>query len=141
MHKFSTRSRQRLAGVDPLLIAIMVYGISDSPHDFGIPEDGGLRTAERQAELFAQGRTKPGAIITQVDGVRKRSRHQPAADGMGKAVDIFAFVDGKASWDAKYYEPIARHLQKVAMAIFNVELEWGGDWPNFKDLPHFQIKG
>jgi len=141
MHKLSTRSRQRLAGVDPLLIAIMVYGITDSPYDFGIPEDGGLRTAKRQADLYAKGRTTPGPVVTHVDGVKKKSRHQPAEDDMGKAVDIFAFVNGNATWEARYYEPIARHLQKVAMAVFGVELEWGGDWEGFKDLPHFQIKG
>jgi hypothetical protein len=65
--------------------------------------------------------------------MKKRSRHQD-----GDAFDIYAFVDGKASWDPKHYEPIARHLQTVALD-FGVVLEWGGDWVKL-DRPHFQIK-
>ena len=39
----------------------------------------------------------------------------------------------------KYMEPIARHLQKVALDEFGIELQWGFDlWK--KDGAHFQIK-
>ena len=57
----------------------------------------------------------------------------------GKAFDLFAYVDGKATWDPKYYGPIADHLKKVAMDLFCGKLYWGGDWRK-KDLPHFEIK-
>ena len=80
-------------------------------------------------------RAVEGKKITNADGVNNKSYHQS-----GKAFDIYAFVEGKATWDHKYYEPIARHLQKVAKDKFGVDLEWGGDWDKFKDLPHFQIK-
>lgn len=134
-YKLSDRSKERLKGVNPVLIQIIETALADSPIDFGIPPDGGLRTAARQKELYAQGRTKPGAVITQVDGVNRKSVHQS-----GNAFDIYAYVDGAASWKHEHYEPIARHLQKVAKEQFGVELEWGGDWTKFKDLPHFQIK-
>jgi hypothetical protein len=43
-----------------------------------------LRTAARQAQLFAQGRTTPGAIVTQLDGrPGNESRHQS-----GNAADL-----------------------------------------------------
>ena len=132
--KLSNRSLERLKGIEPILIDIITEGIKDSPIDFGIPQDGGLRTAKRQAEMYAQGRTVAGNKITNADGVNKKSYHQS-----GKAFDIYAFVDGKASWEHKHYEPIARHLQKVALEKFGVKLDWGGDWTSFKDLPHFQI--
>ena len=135
-YKLSKRSKDRLAGVNPVLVAIIEAAIVDSPIDFGIPPDGGLRTAARQQELYAQGRTKPGPIITHTDGVEKKSIHQS-----GNAFDVFAVVNGTASWEARHYAPIARHLQKVAKERFGVELEWGGDWTKFKDLPHFQLKG
>lgn len=134
-YQLSAKSKERLAGVNPVLIQIIEAAIADSPIDFGIPPDGGLRTAARQGELYAQGRTKPGAKITQVDGVNRKSVHQS-----GNAFDIYAVVDGKATWEHAHYAPIARHLQKVAKEQFGVELEWGGDWTKFKDLPHFQIK-
>jgi peptidoglycan L-alanyl-D-glutamate endopeptidase CwlK len=28
---------------------------------------------------------------------------------------------------------------KAASAELNIPIEWGGDWKNFKDLPHFQL--
>lgn len=132
MYKLSHTSIRRIKYIKPVLIDILLEGIKDSPFDFGIPLYGGLRTKERQEYLYSIGRTseldrKPITWTT-------NSYHMT-----GKAFDIFAYVDGKATWEHKYYEPIARHLQKVAKDLFCIELEWGGDW-NKKDLPHFQFK-
>lgn len=134
-YKLSQRSYDRLKGIDPILLDIITEGIKQSPFDFGIPMYGGYRTTAEQQKLYSKGRTSAGKKVTWVDGVNKKSYHQS-----GKAFDIYAYVDGKASWDKKYYEPIARHLQKVAKECYNIKLEWGGDWTKFKDLPHFQIK-
>ena len=133
MYNLSSTSKRRIVGIKPVLIDILLEGIKDSPYDFGIPLDGGLRTKERQEYLYSIGRTteldrKPITWTT-------KSYHIT-----GKAFDIFAYVDGKATWEHKYYEPIARHLQKVAKDLFCIELEWGGDFKRVKDLPHFQIK-
>ncbi len=55
----------------------------------------------------------------------------------GNAFDIYAYVDGRASWDRKYLEPIARHLIEVA-SKHGIVLNWGYDlWK--KDGAHFQI--
>ena len=132
MFKLSKTSRQRLHGIKPELIAIIETAIKTSPIDFGIPQDGGLRSAYRQNEMYAQGRTKAGAKITNADGFKKLSRHQS-----GEAFDIYAFVDGKASWDIAHLTIIASHLIEVAKAN-GVELEWGGTW-KMRDFPHFQI--
>ena len=126
--KLSKRSYERLNGIDAILIAILTEAIKESPYDFGIPRDGGLRTAERQKELFDKG-------VSKADGYKKKSYHQS-----GKAFDIYAFVGGEASWDKGALTHIARHIIKVAKEQFDVELEWGGDWKSFKDYPHFQIK-
>ena len=64
MYKLSTRSRGRIDGINPILIEIIEEAIKESPFDFGIPEHGGLRTDEEQIEMYAQGRTKPGRIVT-----------------------------------------------------------------------------
>ena len=133
MPQLSKTSRERLKGIKPVLIDIIEAAIVTSPIDFGIPQDGGLRTAYRQNEMYAQGRTKSGAKITNADGFKKISRHQS-----GEAFDIYAFVDGKASWDVNHLTTAARHLQAVALT-FGVELEYGGDWKKFSDFPHLQI--
>lgn len=135
MYKLSDTSRKRLEGIKPILITIIEDAIKTSPIDFGIPQDGGLRSAARQNSMYAQGRTdmsKPK--ITNADGYKKISRHQS-----GEAFDIYAYVDGKASWNINHLTTIARHIQKVAKT-HGIDLEWGGDWISFKDYPHFQIR-
>lgn len=128
--KLSNRSLSRLQDVETVLIAIVVEGIIDSPYDFGIPRYGGKRTVKEQIEMYAQGRTKKGRIVTWT----LKSYHKT-----GRAFDIFAYVDGRASWDMEHLEPIARHLQKIAKDRYNINLEWGFDlWG--KDGAHFQIK-
>lgn len=54
--------------------------LADTPYEPYIFE--GYRTPERQAELYAQGRTKPGAIVT--NAAPGESRHNS-----GNAVDIY----------------------------------------------------
>ena len=44
----------------------------------GIVITYGVRTVKEQSDLFAKGRTKPGKIVTNCDGVIKRSKHQIA---------------------------------------------------------------
>lgn len=128
MYKLSKRSFERLNGIDAILVAILVEGIKESPFDFGIPRSGGLRTAEEQKELFLDKKSK-------ADGYIKKSYHQS-----GKAFDIYAYINGTASWDKEKLTKIARHLQKVAKEQFNIKLEWGGDWSMYVDMPHFQIR-
>jgi peptidoglycan L-alanyl-D-glutamate endopeptidase CwlK len=126
-YKLSKRSYQRLNGVDAILIAIVTEAVKESPYDFGIPRDGGLRTAERQKELYDK-------RVSRADGTVNKSYHQT-----GKAFDIYAYVDGKASWDKSQLKAIAEHIMEVAKNEFNINLTWGGNWKSFQDMPHFQI--
>lgn len=126
--QFSKRSLERMEGVDPRLKEIAKHAITISKIDFGIPQDGGLRTAERQAELFADGKSK-------ADGVKKKSRHQS-----GMALDVYAYVEGKASWEKEHLAMVAAAMLQSA-SILGYKLEWGGLWRSFVDMPHFQIHG
>lgn len=132
----NTSSLERLKGVNSILIDILISAHKTSPHRFEIPRDGGVRTTERQQELYSYGRTdKSKKIVTQADGIKKKSIHQS-----GNAFDIFILLpDGKTSWDKKLLTVTARHIQKVAKEEFNIDLTWGGDWTKFKDMPHFQL--
>jgi hypothetical protein len=131
-YKLSKRSLNNAEGIDSVLIDILTEGITNSPFDYGVPSGGGFRTDKDQIKMYAIGRT------THLDRSpvtwTLNSYHKS-----GNAFDIFAYVDGGASWDMEYLEPIARHLQKVAQDLFCVDLEWGFDlWG--KDGAHFQIK-
>ena len=143
MYRFSKRSLERIEGINPILITILKEAIKDSPYDFGIPRDGGFRTFQRQAELYARGRTTNELIekgIVGIEGRPDKSRITWTLKSYhmtGNAFDIYCYFDGRASWDMKYLEPIARHLIKVA-SDYGIILNWGYDlWK--KDGAHFQI--
>ena len=122
-----TRSRSRLQGVDRRLVDVIELALTISLIDFGIPADGGVRTAERQHELFKDGKSK-------LDGFNRKSKHQT-----GKAFDVFAYVDGKASWDHLHLTHVATAILAAASRL-GVPLRWGGHFkPNGWDMPHFEL--
>jgi peptidoglycan L-alanyl-D-glutamate endopeptidase CwlK len=127
MFVFGKKSKKRLQRVDSRLQEVMKRALELSLIDFGIPEYGGLRTAEEQWELFQTGKSK-------ADGMNKKSYHQT-----GKAVDIYAYVEGKASWDECYLSLIATAVLQAANEL-GYKVTWGGLWKNFRDMPHFQVE-
>ena len=125
MFRLGSNSKKNLYGVDAELYKVVELALTISKIDFGIPSDGGIRTAERQNELYKDKKSK-------LDGYNKKSYHQS-----GKAFDVFAYVDGKASWSAKHLTHIATAILAAASQL-GVPLEWGGHWVSFVDMPHFQ---
>lgn len=121
------RSIDRLKGVKPILIDILIEAAKTSPFEFQIPEDGGLRTAERQNQLFKDKKSL-------CDGYKNLSEHQK-----GTAFDIFLIIDGKASWDKPRLKQVMYHIKEVALK-YNITLDLGCDWTKFIDYPHAQIK-
>lgn len=140
MGGFSKRSLDNLVGVHPNLVKIMKEAIKDSPVDFTITE--GLRTAKRQQELYAQGRTKPGIKVTQKNGITSKSNHQAKADGFGHAIDLYPYYNGSVQVNDKDVVPklklIAVHIKAIAKCM-NLKITWGGDWKTPYDPPHFEL--
>ncbi|WP_149093432.1 M15 family metallopeptidase [Paenibacillus terrae] len=96
----------------------------------------GLRTIDEQNGLYAQGRTKPGQIVTNARG--GYSYHN-----FGVAIDFALLLpDGKnVSWDMRRDgdgDGIADWDEVVAEAK-RIGWNWGGDWRSFKDYPHFEM--
>jgi peptidoglycan L-alanyl-D-glutamate endopeptidase CwlK len=88
------------------------------------------RSPERQEELYAQGRTKPGPIVTYKRGGQSNHNLSPTP-----ALDVaFLLADGSVSWSGLLLSKFAR-LMKAADA----RVVWGGDWVTFKDRPHFEV--
>lgn len=130
-----TRSKNNLKGVHPDLVKVVERAITLTTQDFTVIE--GVRTTQRQQELYAQGRTKPGSKVTNADGVKNKSNHQAKADGYGHAVDIVPYP---VDWNTtSKFRAIADAMKQAAKDL-GVKLEWGGDWTSFKDLPHFEVK-
>jgi len=85
---------------------------------------GGSRTYAEQDALYAQGRTKPGAIVTNAKA--GESWHNFAI-----AFDVTVFQNGKMVSTASPYHDLGALAQKHG-------LEWGGNWKT-PDMPHFQL--
>lgn len=133
-YKLGTKSKNNLKGVHPDLVKVVEKAIGLTTQDFTVIE--GVRTTKRQQELYAQGRTAPGNIVTNADGVKKKSNHQAKADGYGHAVDIVPYP---VDWDSiSKFDNIAVAM-KLAACELGVDIVWGGDWKNFKDYPHFEL--
>lgn len=131
--EFSINSLINMKGIDDDLYKLMKLALSRSPIDFGVPKYGGLRTVEDQQHLYNQ-----TPRITKADGIIKKSYHQT-----GKAVDVFAYVNGKASWDDEHLALIAGVVLSCAKEL-GLNVTWGGTFGSkeFKgwDRPHFQIE-
>jgi peptidoglycan L-alanyl-D-glutamate endopeptidase CwlK len=98
-----------------------------------------LRTFAEQDALFAQGRTKPGGIVT-------NARSGMSWHNYGMAIDIVLLVDKNrdgvfesVSWDtrADFDGDGKRDWIEVVNIFKQFGWEWGGDW-KFYDAPHFQ---
>jgi len=134
MPRFSIKSNSILATCERDIQTVMheVIKIVD------ITAFSGHRTPEEQAKLYAQGRTTKGNIITYRDGTDKKSKHNYSPS---KAVDIIPYPSG---WkDKERFHYVAGVVMTVADRLFKEgkiekQIEWGGNWKNFKDLPHFQ---
>ena len=114
MFKLSLRSKSRLKGVDPKLVAVVKRAIEISKVDFGVTE--GLRTLETQIKYVAAGKSRT-----------MNSKHIE-----GRAVDLVAYVDGKVSWELNLYDDIADAMAKAAKEL-GVPLRWGAAW-NIPDI-------
>ena len=152
----SARSLGNLSGVHPSLVSIVVRAIEITEQDFGVTAPA-VRTAEEQNALFRKG-------VSQKDGYKNKSNHQPRQDGFGHAVDLTPFINGRfdVNNEAAQY-PIAAAMSR-ASADLGVKIIWGGNWmeplkgetvadmrasvarykvqhpgPDFIDLPHFQL--
>ena len=86
----------------------------------------GLRTYDEQNDLYAQGRTKPGRIVTNARG--GFSNHN-----FGIAFDVGVF-------DGASYVPESPRYKAVGALGSELGLEWGGNWKTIKDEPHFQLR-
>lgn len=119
------RSLKNLEGVHPDLATIVKRAIQVSEIDFTVTE--GVRTLARQRELVAAGASRT-----------MNSRHLKADNGYGHAVDLAALIGGAVRWDWPLYGKLNLAMQSAADYL-GLAVEWGGDWRQFRDGPHWQL--
>ena len=97
----------------------------------------GLRYLEvQQNKLFLDKKSK-------CDGYERLSYHQS-----GNALDFYAYVNGRASWDKNHLSMVAAVIMSTATRLrkqgkTSVQLYWGGQFGsadfNGWDMPHIEV--
>ncbi len=121
----STTSKKNMSGAHSDLQALALRAIELTKVDFGIPSTGGRRTAMQQNELYKAGKSK-------ADGLDEIGKHQT-----GNALDFYAYVDGKASWEKEHLAQIAAAFLQAAGEM-RIDIRWGGLFRSFTDMPHVE---
>lgn len=109
MFTLSDRSKSRLEGLEPKLIAVTELAIDYTKIDFGVT--CGLRTVAEQQELVDSGASQT-----------MNSKHIT-----GHAVDVVAYVGPRITWELNVYDDIAEAFKTAAMEL-DVTLRWGAAW-------------
>ena len=109
------RSKERLEGVHPDLVAVVERAITISNVDFTVLE--GVRTKERQKGLYAKGASKT-----------MNSRHIT-----GHAVDLAPWP---ISWEKEEFIPIVKAMRQAAEEL-GIDVVHGHDWG--WDSPHHEL--
>lgn len=93
------------------------------------------RSGAEQDQLYAQGRTKPGAKVTNARA--GQSKHNTTLNGLpaSEAFDIVPLINGKPEWSAKH-----PHWSLAGKIGEELGLSWAGRWVSFKEFPHFELK-
>lgn len=128
----------RFSGVDQRLVSIAQEACQALPFDVIVVE--GVRTIQRQRDLYAQGRTKPGKIVTWT----MNSKH---IDGLAVDLAPYDHETKQILWgDVLKFNGMIRSMLRVA-AAHKVKIRSGADWNQNgvlrenreTDSPHFEL--
>lgn len=149
MNILSQSSKKRLETCHPDLQLVIEESIKYSPVDFGISH--GYRSPEEQNELYQKGRTKPGDVVTYLDGYNKKSKHN---ESPSDAVDFYCWPR-EIMYDTEHLAAVVGVILSTANRLYeegkiNSIIKSGGDWnqngifvrkddsERFIDMPHIE---
>ena len=112
--KLSTRSKNKLKGVHPDMIAVVERAIELTDVDFGVTY--GVRTVAEQEKLVASGRSQT-----------MKSKHLKQDDGYSHAVDVVAYDGSDVVWEINVYDNICDAFKQAAIEK-GVAIKWGAAW-------------
>lgn len=154
-HVFGKTSSERLATVEPRLEQVVRLALKKCDIDFMVLE--GVRSRERQQELYGQGRTAAQMVRVglspklarpsdkQVTWTLQSNHFADPKTGRGRAVDLCPYpVDWDSLWK---FDAIAKAMFAAAKEL-NVNIRWGADWDDDgnprergeTDSPHFELE-
>jgi peptidoglycan L-alanyl-D-glutamate endopeptidase CwlK len=125
--KLSPESEKILSTVRPDLQRVIRHAASITTTPFAVVS--GNRTQAQQDHLYAQGRTRPGMVVTWT----RNSNHMGGGAIDFSAVDMRGKPTNhlKHTWNADYYKPIATTILEAGRQL-GIPVEWPlwkkGDW-------------
>lgn len=121
-------NKKALAKFEPFLVEVEKVMASKG---VTVEVISGLRSWAAQAALYAQGRTKPGRIVT-------KARPGSSWHNYGLAIDLGLFKNGNYIDETmpKVADKLYAEIGKIAATH---GIEWAGNWKSFKETPHFQV--
>jgi peptidoglycan LD-endopeptidase CwlK len=128
---YATVSAQRLATVHPILAERGTRLLERcAAEGLALMVTQSVRSMAEQDQLYAQGRTAPGKVVT-------NARAGESYHNFGLAFDVLVLdAMGKADWS-----PANPGWGQAGALGEELGLEWGGRWRGLVDLPHFQYTG
>lgn len=91
------------------------------------------RSKQEQDSFYAKGRTAPGNIIT-------NAKYPYSPHCWGVAFDFCRNVKGREYDNSDgFFDKVGRIAEKLFDGT-EYDLFWGGDWKNFVDKPHVEMK-
>jgi len=110
----SNRSKAKLEGVHPDMVAVVERAIELTKVDFGVTY--GVRTLEEQERLVASGRSQT-----------MKSKHLIQDSGYSHAVDVVAYDGPDVVWEINVYDDICDAFKQAAEEL-GVAIKWGAAW-------------
>ena len=111
----SSRSKGKLEGVHPDMVAVVETAITLTKIDFGVTY--GVRTMEEQKRLYESGRSQT-----------MNSKHLLQDDtGYSHAVDVVAYDGSDVVWEINVYDDICDAFKQAAEEK-GVSIKWGAAW-------------
>ena len=110
----SNRSRKKLEGVHPNMVAVVERAIELTKVDFGVTY--GVRSVQEQEKLVASGRSQT-----------MKSKHLIQDTGFSHAVDVVAYDGSNVVWELNVYDDICDAFKKAAEEK-QVAVKWGAAW-------------
>ena len=112
--KLSTRSKNKLEGVHPDMVAVVERAIELTKVDFGVTY--GVRSLAEQEKLVASGRSQT-----------MKSKHLIQDSGYSHAVDVVAYDGSDVIWEINVYDDICDAFKQAAEEK-GVAVKWGAAW-------------
>ena len=130
--KLSTRSKNKLKGVHPDMVAVVERAIELTKVDFGVTY--GVRSLAEQEKLVASGRSQT-----------MKSKHLIQDSGYSHAVDVVAYDGSDVVWEINVYDDICDAFKQAAIEK-GVAIKWGAAWSEgdirfYKGNAEFHMNG